>query len=646
MKKHLLFIAFCAISGFVTAQNPATISSPDGRVQVTTGLKNKSPFYSISYNGKTFIEDSPLGLKTSIGDFDINLQQTDQLVSYLVKNYGMVNAKKSHIHYEANKLSTTYINEKKDTLEIIFQVSNNDIAFTYQVASPKKNNCIILSESTGFKLPSYTTTFITPQATPMIGWENTKPSYEEEYTYEEPVGTPSLYGLGYTYPALFHIGQDGWALISETGVDSRYAATKLSEGSADGLYKVAFPHPGENNGVGASTIATAIPFMTSWKTITVGETLKPIVESTITFDVVDPLITSSQEYLPGRASWSWIIWQDISCNYDDQIIFIDLAANLGLEYILIDALWDKQIGYDRMPELIRYAQSKGVDVFLWYNSNGYWNNAPQGPKHRMSTPAARKEEMKWLKELGLKGLKVDFFGGDKQETMRLYEEILVDANEYGLIINFHGCTLPRGWERMFPNFFTAEAVLASENLVFNQAAMDRHAYSATIIPFTRNTVGAMDFGPLFLNKRLSRDQQEGVIRRTTDVFELATAVLYFSPIQHLAVTPNNLDEQPDYVIDFIRTVPASWDEIRFIDGYPGKYCVLARRKGDQWYIVAVNGEKTNRTLTLSLPMLEGREINLLYDQKDRTAGFKTIKPNKKGTYEIRMLGEGGAVLFN
>lgn len=175
--------------------------------------------------------------------------------------------------------------------------------------------------------------------------------------------------------------------------------------------KLHFPHPGENNGVGASTIAAAIPFMTSWKTITVGETLKPIVESTITFDVVDPLITSSQEYLPGRASWSWIIWQDISCNYDDQIIFIDLAANLGLEYILIDALWDKQIGYDRMPELIRYAQSKGVDVFLWYNSNGYWNNAPQGPKHRMSTPAARKEEMKWLKELGVKGLKVDFFGG-------------------------------------------------------------------------------------------------------------------------------------------------------------------------------------------------------------------------------------------
>ncbi|MCD7930196.1 MAG: glycoside hydrolase family 97 N-terminal domain-containing protein [Tannerellaceae bacterium] len=206
-------------------------------------IKKQISFLQYLLQWETFIEDSPLGLKTSIGDFDINLQQTDQLVSYLVKNYGMVNAKKSHIHYEANKLSTTYINEKKDTLEIIFQVSNNDIAFTYRVASPKKNNCIILSESTGFKLPSYTTTFITPQATPMIGWENTKPSYEEEYTYEEPVGTPSLYGLGYTYPALFHIGQDGWALISETGVDSRYAATKLSEGSADGLYKVAFPPP-------------------------------------------------------------------------------------------------------------------------------------------------------------------------------------------------------------------------------------------------------------------------------------------------------------------------------------------------------------------------------------------------------------------
>ncbi len=166
---------------------------------------------------------------------------------------------------------------------------------------------------------------------------------------------------------------------------------------------VEYPNPAQNNGFGSSAVQLGLPGVTPWRTLTVGENLKPIVETTIPFDVVEPLYEPSRKYKYGKSTWSWIVWQDQSMNWDDQVKYIDLAADLGYEYILIDALWDQNIGYDRMKELIRYANSKKVDVFLWYNSNGSFNDAPQTPKNKMNTAIARKKEMKWLKEAGVKG---------------------------------------------------------------------------------------------------------------------------------------------------------------------------------------------------------------------------------------------------
>ncbi len=359
-----------------------------------------------------------------------------------------------------------------------------------------------------------------------------------------------------------------------------------------------------------------------------------------------PVYTASQPYKPGRSTWSWILWQDESCNYKDQQIFIDLAAEMGYEYILIDALWDKQIGYENMPSLIAYAQSKGVDVILWYNSNGAWNDAPQGPKQRMDTAPARQKEMAWMKSLGVKGIKVDFFGGDKQTTMKLYEDILTDANQYGIFVVFHGTTLPRGWERMYPNHMGSEAALVSENLVFSQDFANKEAYTSTMLPFTRNAVSAMDFGPVFFNKRFSKQADKGTIRKTTDAFQLATSILYQSPVQHFGITPNNIQEQPEYVINFMKKIPTTWDETRFIDGYPGKYCVMARRFGSKWYIGATNASNSLQSYTLSLPWLIGKEVTVLFDHKDRSVGFKTAKIDKKGLLKIELENLGGCVIYS
>lgn len=592
------------------------------------------------------LEESPLGLESTIGDFSTGLTFLSESKKQIEENYYLPNGKTSRIHYLANELTVSYLNKNKDTLQVLFRVSNNDIALAYRLASPKQTHCTIKRELTGFNFPAHTTTFITPQAPSGEGWMKTKPSYEEEYTNEEPIGTPSKYRLGYTFPALFHLGNTGWVLLSETGVTSRYAGTRLSEGNQEGLYTIAFPEKEENGGMGDNTVTSNLPLITSWKTITIGETLKPIVETTSAYNGMKPVYTASQPYKPGRSTWSWILWQDESCNYKDQQIFIDLAAEMGYEYILIDALWDKQIGYENMPSLIAYAQSKGVDVILWYNSNGAWNDAPQGPKQRMDTAPARQKEMAWMKSLGVKGIKVDFFGGDKQTTMKLYEDILTDANQYGIFVVFHGTTLPRGWERMYPNHMGSEAALVSENLVFSQDFANKEAYTSTMLPFTRNAVSAMDFGPVFFNKRFSKQADKGTIRKTTDAFQLATSILYQSPVQHFGITPNNIQEQPEYVINFMKKIPTTWDETKFIDGYPGKYCVMARRFGNKWYIGATNASNSLQSYTLSLPWLIGKEVTVLFDHKDRSVGFKTAKIDKKGLLKIELENLGGCVIYS
>ena len=644
MNKHLLFCAFALTSSILSAQQ-ATVKGPDGNLKVDISVKEGKPVYSVSYKDMTILEDSPLGFVTNIGNFSNNVSYVEHTSSTIKKTYTQDRIKRSVVNYNANELKVKFSNADKMPFDVVFRVSNNDIAFRYELPQYGETASIVMkAEATGFDFPENTTTFICPQSDPMIGWKRTKPSYEEEYKADAPISTTSQYGEGYTFPCLFHVG-DNWALVSETGVRSKYCASHLSDATEEGLYTIAFPNEGELNGLGASTPGLALPGETPWRTITVGDNLKPIVETTVPFDVVEPLYEPSQEYKFGRSTWSWILWQDPSINYDDQIKFIDLAAQMGYEYTLIDGGWETNIGRERMEELFKYAQSKGVDVFVWYNSNGYWNDAPQCAKQCMSNSVDRKREMKWLQKCGVKGLKVDFFGSDKQQMMGLYEDILSDANDYGLMIIFHGCTIPRGWERMYPNYVGSEAVLASENLIFNQHFDDNEAFNATLHPFIRNTIGSMEFGGTILNKRLNRTNDGGTYRRTTDVFQIATAVLYQNPIQNFAITPNNLYDAPASMIEFMKKVPTTWDETRFIDGYPGKYCVLARRHNDKWYIVGVNALKEPLKLELNLPMLlDGDECIYYYDNKKREPQKEALKIKKASSVPVTLQPEGGVVI--
>lgn len=640
-------IALCCFMVFSAAysQNTMSVSSPNGDLILNVLVKNGTVFYTVTYKGGVVLEDSPLGLITNAGDFTTAMNFVNSTTAKVEENYNQTRIKQSQVSYNANTLNCVFSNAKEQKIAILFQVSNNNIAFRYELpAWGDTKACVVSEEKTGFKFPSSTTTFLSPMMRPMTGFARTAPSYESGYEADAPLSKTTS-AEGYVFPGLFNLNNKAWILLSETGVSSLYTASHLSA-YKNGIYTIAYPNPKENNGFGSSEAQISLPGVTPWRTITVGETLKPIAETTIPFDVVKPLYKPSQDYKMGRGSWSWIVWQDNSMNYQDQVKYIDLAAAMKFEYILIDAWWDERIGYEKMKELIKYAKSKDVDVFLWYNSNGTANDAFQTPLNKMNTSIARKNEMKWLQEAGVKGLKVDFFGGDKQETMKLYEDILSDANDYGLMIIFHGATLPRGWERMYPNFVGSEAVLASEMLIFSQDVREKEAYFASLHPFIRNAVGSMEFGGVLLNKFLNKENKKGQERLTTDAFQLATAVLFQNPVQMFGLTPNNLIDVPAFELEFMRNVPTTWDETVFIDGYPGKYSVIARRHGQKWYVAGVNAEKTAKVLKLKLPMLAGQSITMYNDKADKVTYFSSVAVSKKGELSITIQPNGGFVLTN
>ena len=660
MKVKILLAALMLLAavGHASAQASVTaggrVTSPDERLSVVLFAKDGKMKYSVTYDEQPMVLESEMGLVANIGDFSNGMSWIKTDFDKVTKDYTMAQAKASQIHYEANRMDVDFENASKQRITVTLLVSNNDVAFRYSLYRGKNDNpkcAVIEREATSFRFPDGSTTFLCPQIGPMQGWERTKPSYEEDYKADRPMTERSQFGLGYTFPCLFRLGDSGWALVSETGVSSAYCGSRLSDYDPARGYTIAYPEQGEFNGIGSATPGLSLPGSTPWRTITIGKTLKPIVETTVMYDVVDPLYEATQSFKPGRYTWSWLVWQDNSINYDDQVQFIDLASAMGFEYCLVDNWWDKNIGRERMAELSRYAQSKGVRLMLWYNSNGYWNDAPQTPRDCMSTSYAREREMRWLKSIGAAGIKVDFFGSDKQETMRLYEDILSDANRYGLQVVFHGCTIPRGWERMYPNYVASEAALASENLMFSQRHCDMEGFELTMHPFSRNAMGTFDWGGVVMNRRMGRDNNSGNYRRSSDTFEMATGIVLQTAVNCVAMQPNNLGELPQFELDFLRALPTTWDETRFIDGFPTRYAVLARRHGNDWYVAGLNGTDQPLTLTLDLPMMAGSTVQYYTDRPAAKtpnaipeAELRQLKVDKKGRAKVTIQPMGGIIL--
>jgi alpha-glucosidase len=626
-----------------TAQKKAAdVSSPDGRLKVFVWIDEAGrPIYSVSQNNEEILRPSRLGLIREDGNFAESLTQVKgTLLQKVTDQYSMTNAKKKNIRYAANKMIFRFQNANKETMEIIFQVSNDGVAFRYYFPTSSPGIKKITSEQTTYHFPLTAKAWLQPMQVAKTGFEKSNPAYEEHYKQNISVGTPSPTAAGWIYPALFQSG-NSWVLITESSLDSNYCGTRLKSESPDGEYAVGFPDPREIFPGGGTIPQSKLPFYSPWRIITIGS-LKTIIESTLGTDLAKPAIKGNFSFVkPGKSSWSWIMSKDDSIVYSEQIRYIDFAADMKWQYALVDANWDQKIGYEKARELATYANSKGVGLLLWYNSSGDWNTVNFTPKSKLLTREDRMKEFTRLKEMGIKGVKIDFFGGDGQSVIKYYIDIMEDAAKVGIMVNFHGATLPRGWARTYPNFVTAEAVRGFEMITFGQNDANAEANHCAMLPFTRNAFDPMDFTPMNLYKIPTR-----VRRKTTSAFELATSVLFLSGIQHFAESPAGMAQMPDYIKEFLRFLPTHWEDVRFLDGFPGKHVVIARKSGNGWFIGGINGEEVAKTIEVDLSSFKAKKA-LMYTDGTEPLSFTEVPLDlSKGMKQsIKVQPNGGFVII-
>lgn len=583
-------IALCLLA-FVAAHAavPAELRSPDGALEVRVDLDAEGrPGFRLFRDGDAVIRRSPLGVTLDAEAFVDDLRILSVSGPTTVGDrYRLWTGKQRDVHYEARELRVHLANRDGHRVDLAMRLSDDGLAYRHEFPGDAGETYRVVAEHGGVHFHTDTRAWLQPKAEAQSGWMNVNPSYEEDYHQDIPVGAPSPTASGWVYPALFRY-RNHWIVLSETGMDGSYPGTNLAQDSEDGLYRLRFPQDAEVLTGGNLLAESRRPFHTPWRILVVGD-LDTVMASTLGTDLAEPLALETTDFIePGIAAWSWGLLKDESVTHPAQKEFIDYAARMHWPYVLVDVDWDQRIGYDRIAELAEYAAGKGVALFLWYNSSGAWNETVYSPKSRLLTGDDRRAEFARLRDMGIGGVKVDFFPGDGASVMQYYVDILRDAADHELMVNFHGTTLPRGLQRTYPNLVTSEAIKGFEFITFFQEFADQEATHVAMLPFTRNLFDPMDFTPTVLGDIPDRE------RRTSDAFQLALPVLLLSGVQHLVTTPAQMRDVPEDVCGYLRSLPGQWDESRFIDGYPGRFAVIARRAGARWYVAGVNALERRR----------------------------------------------------
>lgn len=602
------------------AQQVAQVQSPDKSIVLNVFLSASGEIqYGIQRSGVDIIQPSALGVMMKGHDFTQGMKLvTASKPVRVTDSYQTKNAKKSSIFYQANQLVMSFANGEKGKMDIIFRLSNDGAAFRYRFPWIKNNETIV-KEHSSFAFDKGTKAWLQPMSEAKTGYEHCHPSYEEHYLQDIPVGTVSPLKSGWVYPALFKTN-DTWMLITEAALDGAYCGTRLVNDSASAVYSIGFADPREVFTGRGYLPENNKPWLTPWRIITIGS-LKTIAESTLGIDLAPAATLKDTSFIkPGKASWSWINSKDENITFDEQKKYVDYAADMHWQYCLIDVNWDTKIGYDKIAELSAYAKQKKVGLILWYNSAGDWNTITYHPKDLLLTKEGREKEFSRLQAMGIKGIKIDFFGGDGRSMIQYYIDILDDAAKYKLLVNFHGATLPRGWQRTYPHLVTAEAIYGMEMVTFDQKAADVQANHCAMLPFTRNAFDPMDFTPMNLTGLTSST----CTRRTTPAFELALPILFLSGIQHFAQSPEGMVQVPGDVKELLRKLPDNWDDVRFLEGYPGKYAIIARRSGKRWYVAGINGDKDGKKVAIDLSSFKKSRATLFTDGTKGELFSKTV----------------------
>lgn len=605
-------VAGCATdqsdSFFQTSDSTYSIASPSGEIAVHFSLDDAgAPGYSIIRNGETVLLPSAMGITYGDERFDSGLTLAEvSPVTTHEESYSLLHGKRLENHYLAQEQVFTLKNADGNVLEIVFRVSDDGVAFRYGLPGASATAKPLSEEQTEFAFDSQARAWLQKVAVAQTGWSNTNPSYEEHYTMDMPVGTPSPSPAGWIFPALFKTG-DTWLAITEAGLAMDHHASRLQAESVGGVYRIGQPMAAEVKTGGALLGASARPYVLPWRMIAVGD-LDTLFQSTLGTDLALPTKIDDTDFIePGVASWSWALLHDDGVTEQHIRDYIDYAATMGWQYTLIDVNWNKTMGYQKIAELVRYAAAKKVGLLLWYNSSGDWNITEYEPKSQLLTRESRRKEFARLQAMGIKGIKVDFFAGDGASMVTYYQDILTDAADFGLMVNCHGSTLPRGLQRTYPNLMTMESVHGFEMITFMQESADLAPAHMAMLPFTRNLFDPMDFTPTTFSGL------PNIQRRTRNGFEIALPVLFLSGIQHIAEGPARMAATPDYVQAFMKDLPVAWDESRLLFGEPGHLVAVARRRGNDWFVAAINADEKGRELKLDLSFMGERQGVLIGD---------------------------------
>ena len=604
MKKKISTIILC---GVVMAMNAQDVTSPNGKLSVTTA-DNK---LVISYDKQKALELA-----------DIPFSKLE-LANKVKTDYKMLEGKRLHCTNEANEYQASIGKDAK----IVMRLYNDGIAFRYEYSNLQNQ-----------KHPEEKTVYMIPEGTKrwFMQWaESYEGFFPQNTTYKEtPV--PSFSGVfksadgwcnRWSYPALLEASDGVFALISEANIERRQSASSLYN---DGeRYKVVQ----DKNELDLNG-----NWHTPWRVVIIGS-LADIVQSTLVTDVSEPSKLNDTNWIqPGVVSW--IYWAYNHGSNDFNIIkkYVDMAVTLKLPYVLIDAEWDEMNkieanGGKTIEDAVAYANSKGVKPLIWYNSSVGWIDGAPTPKFRLNKPEDREKEFAWCEKIGVAGVKIDFFSGDNQANMDYCQDLLESAARHHLLVNFHGAPIPRGWQRTYPNLLSTEGVYGAE-WYNNVATFTKKAasHNATL-PFTRNVIGPMDYTPCAFS-----DSQHPHI--TSKGHELALTVLFESGLQHLADRPESFLAQPKEVQAFLGELPSVWDETRFVSGYPGKSAVLARRSGNTWYVAGINGLDEAQKLATDLSFIKNGKAQLFTDDANGEWKITTTELPK----EIECQPRGGFVI--
>jgi hypothetical protein len=555
------FVLLLALWGLILPGCSEKLVSPDGNIELKADDAGCVVYYR---------QQPVLTLQIPVSAQDLKGAWRKRVL--LKDDYSMIAGKRKHCTYEANGY-------RLGPIEI--RLHHDGIAFRY--VEPQEGG-----EPTAYVIPEGTRRWMQQWSDSYEGFfpMSTTSKVLPVRSFSPVSRTEDGFNNRWGYPLLMEPADGVFALITEANIERGQSASCLySDGE---VYRVV---PDETN-------EGVVPDHSPWRVVIIG-TLADVVESTLVTDVSDFSKLDDTGWIhPGVVSWVYWAYNHGSNDYDIIKKYVDLAATLHLPYVLIDAEWDEMKNGKTVEDAVSYALQQGVKPLIWYSSSIGWTDGAPGPKFRLNKPEDREREFAWCERIGVAGVKIDFFSGDTQRNMDYCIDLMEDAAKHHLLVNFHGATVPRGWQRTYPNLLSTEGVYGAEWYNNVPTFTDKAARHNATLPFTRNVIGPMDYTPCAFS-----DSQHPHI--TTHAHELALTALYESGLQHLADRPESFLAQPAEVLDYLSHLPAAWDETRYVSGYPGESAVLARRKGATWYVAGISGRDESQTLEVPLGFLAG-----------------------------------------